>query len=106
MVTNQNKALWQVPPHMLQSRDHVVTIHAAHKMALVDFARPGQADGGRQDATLTRDAAKDRPLATRRPSPPQPVQKRRAKFIEKDDVDAMSSRLFLSEANLVSAKLG
>ncbi len=75
-------------------------------MALVDFARPGQADGGRQGTTLPRDPAEDRTLATRRPRPPQPFQKRRAKFIEKDDVDATSSRLFLSEANLGSAKLG
>lgn len=75
-------------------------------MTLVDFARPGQANRGRQDATLTRYTTDDGPLATRRPRPPQPFQKRRAKFIEKDDVDATSSRLFLSEANLVPAKLG
>jgi hypothetical protein len=106
MVTNQNKPLRPVSSHMLQSRDHVLTIHSAHKMALVDFARPGQADGGRQDATLTRYTAKDWTLAPRSPRPPQPFQKSRAKFIEKDDVDATSSRLFLSAANLVSAKLG
>jgi hypothetical protein len=92
--------------HMLESCDHVLTIHAAHKMAFVDFARPGQANSGRQHATLTCYTTKDRTLAPRRPSPPQPFQKRRAEFIEKDDVDATLSRLFLSEANLVPAKLG
>src|SRR5512139_934474 len=99
MVTNQNKALRQMPSHMLQSGDHVLTVHATVEMAFVDFARPRQTDGGGQDAALPRHPADDGPLTTRRPSAPQPFQESRAKFIEKHDVDATSSRLFLSEAN-------
>ena len=95
-----------MPSDMFQGGDYILTVHAAVKMTFVDFARPGQTDRRRQDAALTRDPVEDRPLTTWCPSPPQPFQKGRAKFIEKHDVDATSLRLFLSEASPAPAKLG
>ncbi len=106
MVTNQNKALRQMPSDMFQGGDHILTIHTAVKMTFVDFARPRQADRRRQDAALTRDPVDNRSLPPGGPSSPQPFQKGRAKFIEKHDVDATSLRLFLSEASPAPATLG
>ena len=101
MIANQDKALRHKAPEMFQDADHILTIHRPFEMAFINLARQSQADGGCQHPAVTRHAVKDRSLTPRRPCPPKPVQKGRAKFIKKHDRYAAPPRFFLSGANRV-----
>jgi hypothetical protein len=70
-------------------------------MSFINPAREGQANGSRQNSTVTGHPAHDRSLTARRPRPPKPFQKGRAQLIKKYYFYAAPPLFFLSEANRV-----
>lgn len=104
MIPDQDEPPPQMPLHMLEGLDQVLTVHAASKLALVNLARPGQGNTCRPGASLVADPTHYRPLAFGRPGVGQGLQKRQAKLIEKDDFYPEPTRFFLSGASPVPAR--
>jgi len=105
-IPYENEPPSNVSLQMLEGLDRVCAVYAAVAMALVNLARPSQADRRRQSAALAGHAAHPRAPAGQRPSAPQGFLKREAKLIEKHDFGAVSPRLFLSGASPAPTRLG
>src|SRR5581483_10161958 len=93
-IPNQNQRSGHMTLQMFKHFNHLRTFHASAKMAFVQLARQGQADGGGKTAPFILHAAQNRALAARRPGAGKRFLKREPKFIEKHDFCAASSRFF------------
>jgi len=75
-------------------------------MPFEDLAGDGQADQGRDLSTIFAQPLQEGGMSLRRPCAADSFRKGKAKFVFKHDVGAEPPRLFLSWANLGSAKPG
>src|SRR5574341_1622878 len=93
-IPNQNPLALDLSPDMFEGDDHAVAVNRFVKMALVNFARQRQPDGGREGTPFGSDAAQHWRLSTQRPGPPQRGEKRKPRLIVKNNHCTESTRFF------------